>query len=85
MNRNREWVDEFKLLVGCAVCEYRDHPAALDFDHLDPGSKKFGVARGLARSRAQIEAEIKKCRVLCANCHRIETWRKKHAEQHQLA
>lgn len=54
----------------CALCGFDQHPAALQFHHLDPSSKSFhlsegGLTRGIARSRAEAE----KCILLCANCH----------------
>ncbi|MGL5719013.1 MAG: hypothetical protein ACRCX2_38785 [Paraclostridium sp.] len=45
----------------------------LEFDHLDGVDKKFNISDSTAHSIASIEAEIAKCRVLCANCHRRRT------------
>lgn len=64
-----------KLERGCTDCGYRGHPDALEFDHL-PGVVKVGNVSALIRlgySWAKIEAEIAKCEVVCANCHRIRT------------
>jgi hypothetical protein len=60
----------------CERCSYSEHLAALDFDHLDPSTKKEGIGRVLAggRSLAAAREEAKKCRLLCANCHRIWTF-----------
>ncbi len=65
----------------CVDCGEKDI-LVLDFDHL-PGSKKeFSIARGALRhSWEKIKAEIDKCEVVCANCHRRRTakrgnWRK---------
>lgn len=60
-----------KMERGCIDCGYRAHPAALHFDHRDPSTKLFAIAKGLTRSWAAIEAEIAKCDVRCANCHAI--------------
>lgn len=54
----------------CALCGFDEHPAALQFHHVDPSSKAFhlaegGMTRGIAKSRA----EMQKCVLLCANCH----------------
>ena len=62
-----------KLERGCALCGFKGHPAALDFDHLDRSAKLVALSKSLSLSRAAFFAEVKKCRVLCANCHRIET------------
>ena len=43
---------------------------ALQFHHLDPSQKEFGVSgRGVTRAIAKARAEAKKCFLLCANCH----------------
>jgi transposase len=54
----------------CRLCGYDRCTAALQFHHVDPRQKRFGVAgRGVARSRAALRAEARKCVLLCANCH----------------
>jgi predicted HNH restriction endonuclease len=61
------------LVMGgkCMICGYNKHPAVLDFHHIDPSTKLFGVSSGgFSRSWASIEQEIKKCILVCANCHR---------------
>lgn len=76
----------YKYLEGksCISCGFADM-RALEFDHIDATGKRFGVARAINSGYAwsEIEKEIKKCRILCANCHRIRTaeqfgWRKWH-------
>lgn len=55
-------------------CGYREHPAALDFDHRDPTAKRMSsIAKHLTRRWEVVLAEIAKCDVVCANCHRIRT------------
>lgn len=56
---------------ACSRCP-ESHPACLDFHHRDPETKSFALSRGHEHSRAAILAEIAKCDVLCANCHRKE-------------
>jgi transcriptional regulator with XRE-family HTH domain len=54
----------------CLICGYSRHPAALQFHHLDPAIKSFGLGvRGITRSLARLRAEAAKCVLLCANCH----------------
>ena len=54
----------------CVLCGYDRHPRALQFHHLEPGSKAFGLAfAGAARSLARCRAEVAKCVLLCSNCH----------------
>lgn len=63
-----------KKNVSCTDCKQQYPPYVMDFDHRDPTTKVDNVAI-LAReaSRAALIAEIAKCDVVCANCHRIRT------------
>jgi len=72
-------IDAIKAKAACRNCGY-DDPRALDFHHRIPGEKRFRLAAGKAWSWDAIEAEIAKCDVLCANCHRIL-----HAEETAVA
>lgn len=54
----------------CALCGYSRCMAALQFHHLDPAQKRFGLSvRGITRSIDKIRAEAAKCVLLCSNCH----------------
>lgn len=55
---------------GCTECG-ETHPRCLDFHHVR-GQKKYNVSQfaRCAMSEASLRAEISKCVVLCANCHR---------------
>lgn len=56
---------------SCVICGYCRDVSALDFHHIDPKTKSFGISdSGITRSWSQIEAELKKCVLVCANCHR---------------
>ena len=64
----------------CLDCRLVFAPHQMDFDHRDPAIKSFRLSEGRAmlRSRATLLAEVAKCDVVCANCHRIRT-RNAHA------
>lgn len=72
-------IREYKLKHGCERCGYRDNAYALDFDHIDPTQKTSGVSKIAhtfvvsPESTKRLWEEIEKCRVLCANCHRVWT------------
>jgi Homeodomain-like domain len=54
----------------CRICGFDRHVAALEFHHLDPHKKSFGLAkRGITRSIEQVREEARKCILLCSNCH----------------
>jgi hypothetical protein len=56
----------------CCNCGYNKCHAALELHHLDPLQKKFtfGAIRSSPKSWATIVEELRKCVLLCANCHR---------------
>ena len=68
----RQEVQQLKSEHCCAKCGYNKCPEALEFHHVDPAQKETTVARLLANGYGLKKAleEIKKCIILCANCHR---------------
>jgi hypothetical protein len=60
--------------VPCADCGMSYPYYVMDFDHR-PGEVKTGHISDLMRSKGRkaVMAEIAKCDVVCANCHRIRT------------
>ena len=64
----RRALDAYKMKTGCVDCGFRDHPVALEFDHVN-GNKERNVCQAKSLEAAMKEAE--KCEIRCANCHRI--------------
>ncbi len=57
----------------CADCGQPHWPEVLDFDHR-PGTKKlFRISSPRTRTIVAIDAEMAKCDLVCANCHRYRT------------
>jgi transposase len=55
---------------ACAICGYDRCSAALEFHHLDPATKSFGLsAHHVTRGFEELLAEARKCVLLCGNCH----------------
>ena len=56
----------------CQKCGYNKCNSALEFHHIDPSKKLFELKTALERPKAwdTIVQELKKCVLLCANCHR---------------
>jgi len=67
----REKISAIKLASGCVDCGYNKHAVALDFDHRQEEEKLFNIGMEPNRRWSDIEAEIAKCDVRCANCHRV--------------
>jgi hypothetical protein len=69
----------------CADCGETD-PIVLEFDHLDANAKSFNIGNALSyRNWESILREIEKCQVVCANCHRRRTSRRRGAMRTILA
>ncbi len=73
--RRKVWFEEYKSNLSCCKCGV-NHPAVLDFHHLDPTNKSFGISEAVRSgvSHVKLLTEIAKCEVICANCHRIQHW-----------
>lgn len=56
----------------CAICGYSDCYEALEFHHLESDKKDFGFGnlRANIKGWKTIVEELRKCVLLCANCHR---------------
>jgi hypothetical protein len=72
-DRLDEWINQFKR-HPCADCGGEFPPYLMDFDHVS-GDKLDDICGMRMRtvSREAIRAEIEKCEVVCANCHRART------------
>ncbi len=62
---------EDKSCVKCGESDIR----VLEFDHIDPATKSFSIARGITYGKHWeiILKEIDKCQILCSNCHKKRT------------
>ena len=79
-NSDKRWKIRKGLLIAkggmCFICA-EDNLRVLDFDHRDE-NEKTGEPSHLIRSNITniraIISEINRCRLLCANCHRMGAW-----------
>ena len=76
-NWHAQVLDELRQ-VPCADCGERFPPCAMDFDHREGSDKRVGVTRMVGRAGIKrILAEAAKCDIVCANCHRARTFRRR--------
>lgn len=68
-DQTRQWLISYKQTLSCEICGNEDY-RVLEFHHLS--NKDNNIADMLTYSKDRILEEITKCKVLCANCHRIE-------------
>ncbi len=65
------WVTDYKKRNSCYYCGIEDY-RVLEFHHIQ--KKDFNISTALHYSHlslSRIKEEVKKCIVVCANCHRI--------------
>lgn len=71
--RRKNFKTQLVNLCGgkCELCGYNKTLSSLDFHHIDKNTKKFGISNGYYHSKAKEEIlkEVKKCVLLCSNCH----------------
>lgn len=75
-NKKRKYCFEYKALKGCSVCGEKD-PIVLEFHHRQGEQKHKNLLTYSSSHRSFADMswevmldEIKKCDVVCANCHR---------------
>ena len=56
-----------KKLGGC--CSNCGSVDSLEFDHIDPTTKKYTIAKAWTFSSKRFEEELTKCQLLCRSCH----------------
>jgi|SRR5208337_672601 len=73
-NLRRQFIQE--LGDCCSKCGYNKYDGALQFHHKDPSKKEFGLSnKHLNLSLEKLRKEVKKCILLCANCHHeLHNW-----------
>lgn len=71
----REWLHTYLLEHPCVDCG-ETSPIVLEFDHVR-GKKEFNVGEAVSKGRSlrRVIAEVEKCEVRCANCHRHKTYK----------
>lgn len=83
-NRNKDMVEAARDIirdaksVPCVDCGQCFHYCVMDFDHRPGEIKLFSVADAPKRgvSFDKVRAEIAKCDPVCANCHRLRTFKR---------
>ena len=82
MSKSSEAVKEWrrnikqKLIVcmgsKCQICNYNKSQNALEFHHINPDEKDFSISsvRANPKNWNTIVRELKKCILLCSNCHK---------------
>ena len=64
----------------CLDCGERPPRHVMQFDHRDPKEKAFLVSSSWCRSDSSIVREALKCDILCPNCHRDRTFKRRQSQ-----
>lgn len=77
-NRTAAYLDnklhlEKSKAVPCFDCGNSFPPVCMDFDLRDGEAKLFTISSNCHRARPVLVAEISKCDIVCACCHRLRT------------
>jgi hypothetical protein len=70
---NRKIVDKIKS-APCMDCQLKFKPHQMDFDHLS--NKIKDVSKMMLGNTEKLLEEIRKCDLVCANCHRERTFQR---------
>jgi len=71
--RRRYWLNFYKQRVGCKQCGYNKNSYALHFDHVI-FPKNMTISKMVKKFKlSKLFDEIRKCEVLCANCHAVKS------------
>ncbi len=73
---NIEYVSKLKS-KPCSDCKKKYHPCQMDFDHLYDKTRDISNAVRDGWAKCRLDAEISKCDLVCSNCHRLRTWKRK--------
>jgi len=66
---------------ACKDCGGTFHYSVYDFHHRDPGAKDLTGSQIKRMAWKTVVAELDKCDLLCANCHRVRHWGEPRAER----
>lgn len=71
--KSADFIKSFKLNKPCTLCKKIYPPCAMDFNHINKEEKIDSISNLYGKSKNRILAEINKCELICANCHRDVT------------
>lgn len=84
-----EWNNRQRLILrdillarkaqGCQDCKGYFHPEAMEFDHVR-GVKRDNISTLVSSGKVSVEtleAELAKCELVCANCHRVRSYNRR--------
>lgn len=77
------FLEDVKGGTPCLDCGGEYPPDAMGFDHV-LGDKVIGITQMWSWKREKVLAELAKCELVCANCHREHTIKRDHPKTKEL-
>lgn len=67
--RRKYWLNKYKEAKGCSMCDFKGPACCFDWHHVGVG-KDFEINSSLLISLKRMFNEMRKCILVCSNCHR---------------
>lgn len=67
--RRKYWLNKYKTAKGCQRCGIKTNSIIYDWHHID--GKDFAINTKITTSLKRLFKEIRKCILVCSNCHRL--------------
>lgn len=77
--KHKAIVWNLKVAGKCVDCG-NNEPQRLEFDHINPATKKFNISDGMYTSTKALLDELKKCVLRCKDCHIARTKRQRKSD-----
>jgi len=84
--QSRRFIARLLNKSSCALCGF-SNPLVLQFDHVNPSDKSHEIGKLIklkSTSIASLKLELRKCRILCANCHFLVTAQQQNSWRYQI-
>jgi hypothetical protein len=72
-----KYIQEMKSSSPCLDCKISYPYYVMDFDHVRGRKQKNVMELINTLSKKKIDEEIAKCEIVCSNCHRIRTHKRR--------
>lgn len=70
--KKREWLNALKEANPCMDCGVSYPARVMDFHHVrEEKIGNLGTMLSVSASWEELKAEVAKCEIICANCHRL--------------
>ncbi|MBD3841941.1 MAG: hypothetical protein IE909_08660 [Campylobacterales bacterium] len=78
--KKENWLKTFSFFKGrrCIICSLETTIPLYELHHFDKQAKESNVSRIMHHSWAKVEKELRKCVLVCSNCHKTIHYYERH-------